>query len=136
MLTQRINELEKTVLQQEPLSDIVSQHQKYMEHLENNRRAKNLVIYGLPEHYLEVKSPLNGGTNVYKDDQSKVATVLSVLKMSTEVVSTQRLGKPSEDNTHKSRPVLVSLKTTSDRNEILSVAKQLKTGPGNLIKSS
>lgn len=122
--------------QLDTLTDIVTQQQKYLEHLENSKRAKNLIIFGLPEKNMDVELPLNGEVITYHDDASKINSVLRSLgKPSAEIESIQRLGTiPNEDSNERNRPVLISLKTTSERNDILKVAKDLKTGPKEFRK--
>ena len=113
-LVQRVEHLENNPAQGNNITDIVVQHQKYLEHLESSKRAQNLVIYGIPENQMEIQTHPDGEIVACDDDDSKVCNILKFLDKDTITIDTmKRLGKPPEDNTGKPRPVLIGLNSTA-----------------------
>jgi hypothetical protein len=130
----RIDNLEEKVKKHELLEKSVLQQQKYLESLENMRRAKNVVVYGVTEGGMEY-GDTTGENTLLQTDTEKINHVLKLLgKISAEVVSIQRLGKQRPAETDRPRPILFTVNTTDERNSILSVAKKLKDGPKNVRK--
>jgi hypothetical protein len=131
MLSKRVEQLENTAAQDKMVTDIVAQHQKYLEHMESTKRAKNLIIYGITEKQtLAVEEP-----NTDLGDVEKVSEIFQFLDMtSIKIVHMQRLGKTPENNASRPRPILVSLESTSERNNVLDVANKLKQGPETFRK--
>ena len=133
-ISERITKLEEMTNKHEQLEKCVLQQQKYIESLENIRRAKNMVAYGVTEGDMEHINA-DGETASLQNDIDKIRYVLTLLeKGDTNIVSTTRLGKTDATTTGRPRPILVTLDTTNDRNSVLSAARKLKDGPPTVKK--
>jgi hypothetical protein len=133
-LSQKIEKLESTVSQDKLVTDTVVQHQKYLEHLENTKRAKNLIWYGVPEGKLEFQNKDND-TITSLEDADKVSNILKFIgKGDINIVSLQRLGKTPDETTSRPRPILVCLESPASRASVLTATSLLKTGPPELQK--
>ena len=98
---------------------ILAAHQKFMEGLDAEKRAKHLIVLGL-------KEDRDG------DDQEKfmgIVDAIGVGRNDVEVESTERLGNVDENQPNKTRPLKIILKQSSMRGNILRNSKKLKDQP-------
>ena len=97
----------------------VCQQQKFLESLDAEKRALNLIITGIPETDLMINNV------AYKNDKEKVKQVLHKIGHNNIDVEVARLGKIPDDPSKK-RPLKVVLKQKDIRKQILQDAKKLK----------
>jgi hypothetical protein len=109
------------------LTDTLTQQQRFLNTVDAERRASNIIITGVME------SGEGGIALQYNDvsavtDMEKVCLLMQVLGTNhTEITSVQRLGELQEDQEdQRPRPIKVVLKEKQDRKPILSNAKKLK----------
>ena len=116
-------ELRKTLIQQ----------QCFMESVDAERRAANLIITGLPETDIEIGGIGEDGGNqqVYRSELEKVQLIMKVVNSDAEILSFRRLGKPRVPPT-LGRPLLLQLKRAEQRRNILVNSKNLKAADGIL----
>ena len=100
------------------ISDILMQHQRYLESLEAEKRAENLIITGIPE------SDLRFNNELYTTDVDKCKLIFSKIgKADTQFTSAERLGR---QDASKNRFVKLKLASPAERKNILENAKKLK----------
>lgn len=87
--------------------------QKMMLKLDEEMRDKNLIIYGVEE-----------GDDTNLDD--KVKHILSATGVSIDNFDVKRLGKITEDNKDKIRPLFLGVESRSQKFDILSGASKLR----------
>lgn len=103
------------------LRNAVLQQQKFLESIDAEKRASNVIILGVPEDAMEID-----GTTHESDDE-KVAVVFSKIEhVGIQPVSIVRLGKNAPSNPKKGRPMKIVLSNQSTRSQILEKAKKLK----------
>ena len=112
----KISELEREV---KTLRETVTAQQRFWEEIEGEKRCKNLVFLGIKE-----EDDIN--------DNTKVQQVLQKLEVAAdiEIEGAKRLGRlreveDDEEIVHK-RPLLVTVKEKSMRNQVLKNARKLK----------
>ena len=94
---------------------ILTAHQRFMEEIDREKRANDLIVLGLPENEEDDKANF-----------AKVLTAININPANVDVVKFTRLGKREEGNLTKNRPLKVSLEQKSKRWDILKNAKKLK----------
>jgi hypothetical protein len=98
------------------LREALDQHQKYLEALENEKRAKNIIFLGIPE-----QKPNDRTT-----DEDKCSEVLITMGKQAKPVRVQRIGQVKARG---NRPLRVELDSREDRDDILESSKTLKGTP-------
>ena len=106
----RVNAELKEQLKQQ--SDIIKEHQRFMEKLDQKERANNLIIVGVAE----------GDEHA---DEGRAKQILASLgetapDHANDVRLVKRLGNQASD---KARPILVTLGTTDARNRLVELAR-------------
>jgi small-conductance mechanosensitive channel len=100
------------------VTDMLLQHQKYLESQEAAKRSANVIITGLPEVDLLI------GEVSYQQDEDKVRRVFDEMDRKTvDFKECIRLGKPV---TSRIRPLKVVLKDNQERKDLLANSKFLK----------
>ena len=109
------------------LREALMQHQRYLESIEAERRAGNVILTGVTEH------DLIDGPNTPRDDVDKVKLILGKIGVTNlGIASVTRLGREATGN--RPRPIKVQLQEPSTRKNILEKAKQLKPLGGDFAK--
>jgi gas vesicle protein len=108
------------------LRTVVSKQQAFIEQLDINQRANNIIISGLPED-----DSLNSDDQTAYTDEDKCEMVLSAIDSTAEIQEIFRLGKRNPTTV---RPVKVTLCRSSDRVDIISKASLLSTKNHQLKK--
>ena len=111
--------------QQEDLKKItmaVAEHQKYLESLEAQKRASNLIVTGIPETDMVVD-----GVSLSSDFE-RCAAVLRVVGEDRSIIKTvSRLGKaPTSSGEGRPRIIKVQLESSECRTRVLGNSKSLK----------
>ena len=108
---------------QKELRDVIDNHQRYLEKSDSFRRENNVVIFGLQES---------------ENDDVKVKEILQSIECTNiEPERAKRLGKvpdnptevaPGDDNAPRTRnrPLLLTLKSRSEKSKILANSSKLK----------
>ena len=116
-----IKRLERTIDDQ---SKVLSAHQKFMEDLDSEKRAKHLIVLSLKE----------GGTSD-KDKFLGILDAIGVKREEVKIECMERLGQIDEDQVNRTRPLKITLEQRSMRNTILKNSKNLKDQPeGSQLK--
>ena len=102
----------------EYVTDMLLQHQKYLESCEATKRASNIIITGVPETDMHVDDA------VYSSDENKVRCVLDGIHQ--EAVEFQECSRLGQAATTHARPLKVKLRNSQDRPTILANSKHLK----------
>ena len=106
------------------LKEAVMQHQRYLESIESEKRARNLIFLGIPEGDMTFTNN-DGEAVVVKEDANKIREILKKIhREDTQVEDLRRLGKPS---TGRNRVVLAKLQSKEARDHILQSAPTLKS---------
>lgn len=102
----------------EYVTDMLLQHQKYLESCEATKRSSNIIITGVPE------TDLNTESASFTSDEEKVRCVLDEITQDfVEIQECVRLGKTAST---RARPLKVILKNRQDRDSVLASSKLLK----------
>ncbi len=97
-------EIIKLRIENEALSEAVFQHQRYLESIEAEKRAANLIITGITE------GDFLNNEQVIQSDEDKCAMILETIGMThVELKHIERLGEAPEANSIYKRPVKVVL---------------------------
>ena len=124
---EKMNDLKKENLE---LRECLMQHQRFLESLESQKRADNVLIFGASE------SNITDGDIVCTTDLEKTKLFFKKIDVQADIVSVSRLGKPLEQGSTKKRPIKVQLAPGTNRADILEKAKSLKdedTEPYNTV---
>lgn len=112
--------------------ETVQKHQKFLETLDSERRASNIIITGVKENDPDDRTTAMS----YLDqeavtDKEKTDLILHVIGASdVKIHSIQRLGVLQTGPQQKPRPIKLVLEKSTDRHKVLAEAKKLKTaGP-------
>ena len=108
-----IKKINRTVVEH---GNILAAHQKFMEGLDAEKRAKHLVVLGLKEE-----------TDV--DDHEIFLGIIDAIGLrrnEVTVESTERLGNVDEEQPNRTRPLKITLKQSSMRGNILRNSYKLK----------
>ena len=110
----KIKELTEVVTKQ---SEIILQHQLFLEQLDRRNREKNLVLFGVPDENLA----LEGATT----ENAKIEAVFEAIGADSSVIcSHNRLGKEQKNN--RPRPLLVKVDSKFIRDQVIDKAQKLK----------
>ena len=111
------------------LLETVAQQQRFLEEIDNEKRAKNLIVLGVPEKDWNV----NG--TIAKTNEEKIALVLRSLQYDEgNVESVRRLGKLVE-GAARARPIKVVLPSFEERQTVLVQQATLETVHGGALKN-
>ena len=116
-IEKEIKRIDKTVLDQ---NKILSAHQKFMEDLDSEKRAKHMIVLGVKE-------------DQDKTDEEKFHDIVSVIGVNTNEIKVEnivRLGAITDDQPNKTRPMKVSFEKNGMREKILKLSKNLKDQGG------
>ena len=115
IINKKIASLEIKVEKQ---SEIIFKQQLFLETLDRRERQANLVVLGVPDN----DEDFDGVTS----DENKLSKIWT--KIGVDVAATyRRLGRRTNQDNQRSRPLLVTLQDKSIRASILDRAKNLKT---------
>ena len=105
------------------MTGIINDQQRFLEKLDAQQRAKNIIVIGLSEN-----ENINGAT----DDSDKVQYVMRNIGATVNMVNVtcKRLGQTRSDGS--SRPLLVMLEDEAQRNDVLLKATQKAGDRGDL----
>lgn len=105
------------------LRKTLAQQQRFLETLDEDRRATNIIVLGLPE---DVDMPY--GERSLATDEEKWQGVLEEIAITEPIVvdNIQRLGKVRSNGP---RPTKITLRNAFDRQKILQSAKKLDNSP-------
>ena len=112
-IDKEIKRIDKTV---DDHSKVLSAHQKFMEDLDSEKRAKHMIVLGLKE-------------DENSSDEDKfldIVTVIGVNPNEIKAESLVRLGKIDENQMNKTRPMKVTFEKSDMRDKILRNSKKLK----------
>ena len=99
--------------------NILAAHQKFMEGLDAEKRAKHLVVLGLKEE-------------THGDDHENFLGIIDAIGVKrTDVVieSAERLGNVDEEQPNRTRPLKITLQQSSMKGNILRNSNKLKDQP-------
>ena len=100
-------------------SEIILQHQLFLEQLDRQKRETNLVLFGIPDG----QESFDGATT----DDDKIKKVWTAVEADPDIItirSHRRLGRVINGN--RPRPLLVDVESKSIRDEMLEKSKKLK----------
>lgn len=108
------------------ITEAVHQHQRFLEAIDGEKRAQNLIITGIPE-----ETPLSDGTEEAEDattDDEKVSMVLKQIghEEDVQVIEVSRLGKRRQGPESRPRPLKVVTENPAQRKRVITDAKKLK----------
>ena len=111
-------ELEEMKRNNALLLETVAQQQRFLEEIDSEKRAKNMIVLGISENDLN----LNG--QAIKEDKEKVEKMLTEIGYRGEIMTTHRLGK-KDANVNRARPIKVVFPNANDRQMALALADNL-----------
>ena len=111
----------------EILLDTVQQ-QRFLEEVDAEKRAKNLIVLGVSENDFNVNE------QTMHTDMDKVGAVLNAIgfREPHNIVSVQRLGK-EDPNARRPRPIKVVFTNSEDRQKSMTLQKNLKGTLGGAL---
>ena len=110
------------------LREALLQHQRYLESIESEKRAANIIVMGVCEG-----GDLTHNGETARDDKDKCDMILKHIGCVAPILSTTRIGKqPADPN--RNRPIKVQLVSADVRSTVLSNSKKLKEAPDPLKK--
>lgn len=109
----KVDELKE---EQESLREIVTKQQTFLEQLDTNQRAGNLIVLGVTEE--ELRYGLSEATT----DRQKIDLILLNIECNAAVKSVTRLGERIDD---RPRPMKVTLADPSESKSVLECARKL-----------
>ena len=128
-LTEKVSEFVSSEISKSLSNEIKSEVKEATEEIfDKQRRATNILLFNLNESKNEALQ------DRIKEDNEKVDEIfqeIGMVKDSYHVERTMRLGKKGE----KARPLKVCLQNTSQRNQALKLAKNLKGNDNSNLQS-
>lgn len=100
------------------LKSIVSRQQRSLANLDREEREKNLIFTGVNEN------PIMCNNNTYSTDEEKVDFILGL--MDIIIPSDYEVTRLGKQNSNYHRPIKVNVRTKTNRDDVLKVAKKLK----------
>ena len=112
----RIKELTETIEKQ---SEILFQHQLFLEQLDRQKRETNLVLFGVPDDQIALEGALT--------DDAKVQKIMGAIGIDPDIMvrKHRRLGQ-SEQGSNRPRPLLIGVDSKFIRDEVLEKSVRLK----------
>ena len=109
------------------LTDAILQHQRFLEAIDGQKRAENLIITGVPEESV-LKASGAEAAEIAETDSEKVSLVLKQIghKDDTNVLNVVRLGKKYTGPNARPRPLKVITGNPQERKRVIDDAKKLK----------
>ena len=129
-VSRRVKQLEDTC---QKLTDTMTQQQKFLDTVDAEKRANNIIITGVKESTDDSEdASLEYRGDLAMTDEDKIRLIMQAIGTSdVGIASMQRLGEYKQDPTQRPRPIKVILKDRKDRWTVLGAAKLLKeAGPG------
>ena len=117
------------------LIEAVNQHQRFLESIDSEKRACNLIITGVPETpFTDPDSPADSPVPVDTDSE-KVDIILRKIghKADVKVKDVVRLGKPRNTSDARPRPLKIVTASPTQRKSALDDTKKLKDA-GEIFK--
>ena len=113
--------------EQKYLTDAILQHQRFLEAIDGQKRAENLIITGVPEESV-LKASGAEAAETAETDSEKVSLVLKQIghKDDTIVINVVRLGKKYTGPNARPRPLKVITGNPQERKRVIDDAKKLK----------
>ena len=108
-------------------SEIILTQQLFLEKLDCTERERNLVLLGVPDKRVALE-----GLN---DENSKTQKIFDILQVTAPILSHRRLGN-YDDNDTRSRPILVTVESRTERDAIVEKGKALKHAKTHSRRSS
>ena len=110
----QIKELTDVIKKQ---SEVILQHQLFLEQLDRKNRENNLVLFGIPDE----RSAFDGVTS--EEDK-----ILGIVEADSDAVvwSHRRLGRPNQVNNNRPCPVLIKVDSKFIRDKVLEKVKKIK----------
>ena len=102
----------------EMLRGALMHHQRFLESVDTERRASNLIIFGIPEGGMRV------GNATLEADEDKVGAVFTGLGYQMHFTELVRLGKNAPGAGERSRPIKVMIQDPRKRNTLVKDAKK------------
>lgn len=105
---------------------MVGQQQTFLEQVDANQRASNIILLGLSED-----DDLIDGDEVAESDMEKARLTLDKIGSDADIQDVQRLGAEptAADHPQRPRPLKIKLVRASERPEIIENAPQLRALP-------
>lgn len=119
-LTSRVDNLEK---ENKDLRETVNQQQRFMEMLDAEKRACNLIVMGVPE---SPKTLTVEGESAKTDNEKVKMVFKKVVDDDLDIQSITRLGALDASDPEKCRPTKIVLASPAPRKDILDNTKKLK----------
>ena len=119
-LTSRVDNLEK---ENKDLRETVNQQQRFMEMLDAEKRACNLIVMGVPE---SPKTLTMEGESAKTDNEKVKMVFKKVVDDDLDIQSITRLGALDASDPEKCRPTKIVLASPAPRKDILDNTKKLK----------
>ena len=111
----------------ELLLDTVAQQQRFLEEIDAEKRAKNLIVIGITEDDLTIAEETAAA------DYEKIQLVFKTLGLDNADVNTvQRLGRRDPTNP-RSRPIKVVMGSSEERQKAFTAAKNLPDDDGSSL---
>jgi hypothetical protein len=113
-LSERCNALEQT---NGKLQEAIKHQQAYMERMDAKDREKNLILRGVP----------TGTYDERTTDEEKVMHVMEIInvpRINITCGSLKRVGSVNPDNPATPRPILLSVASRQERDQIVNLARQ------------
>ena len=130
-LKERVQAVDTTNKQ---LSESLEKQQSFLETLDADKRASNLIITGVGESSEnEEEGAMQHEDRIARSDEEKIQLIIDIIGAGhVGIASVLRLGERHDGPGQKPRPIKVVLKERSDRRDILTKAKELKNAGPNL----
>ena len=104
-------------------SEIIAQHQLFLEKVDRRERETKLVVLGVPEENEE----FNGVTT----DEDKLKKIWEILDEGFDICKHHRLGRQElGQQGNRKRPILVEVRRKQDRDNVLNKTNRLKDAGG------
>ena len=110
-LRKELDEIKETVNKQ---ASVLEQQQRFLEQLDAKDRAKNLVITGVSE---------DQNLQDAENDRDKCNIIFQKIEVKNLHYELRRIGKAAEG---RSRPILITLRSAKDREDVLGKTRKLK----------
>ena len=122
-----VNDVKSLKCDKKFITESVHQHQRFLEAIDGEKRAQNLIITGIPEETPLSDGREEGGEATTDDD--KVAMVMKQIghEVDIKVIEVSRLGKRRPGPGSHPRPLKIVTENPAQRKQAISDAKKLKS---------